>query len=182
MKILITGYTSPIGDVLTRELQKNHEIIKVSRTSGYDLYKDLDRVIKISEDVDHFLNLANVGNSQIELLDGVYYCWERLGKSGKIISFGTLATSVPYELLKKIPVDVNMLSNKLLLEKLHNELSFRRPFGPQPQSVLLRFANFGKKEGKRSNEPYTTEEQMIYMINFILETSTYISTIDFREI
>ena len=75
-----------------------------------------------------------------------------------------------------------MLSNKLLLEKLHNELSLRQPFGPQPQSVLVRFANFGRKEGKRSNEPYTNEEQMIRLINFLLEVDTYISTIDFRGI
>lgn len=182
MKILITGYTSPIGSVLTKELEKKHIIVKVSRTTGYDLHKDLTRIVKISEEVDHFFNLANVGNSQIKLLDNVYTCWERLGKPGKIISFGTLATSVTYDLLKKIPIDIDMLSHKLLLEKLHNELSLRLPFGPQPQSVLVRFANYGRKDGKRSNEPYTNEEQMIRMINFLLDVDTYISTVDFREI
>ena len=37
MKILMTGHTSPMGKELYAHLVKEHEVIGVSRESGYDL-------------------------------------------------------------------------------------------------------------------------------------------------
>jgi hypothetical protein len=183
MKIIITGHTSPIGKVLYSHLEKTHEVIGISRSSGYDLLTqgDIDRVIEESKEADHFINLANI-QTQAEILYKVHKLWSSLGKEGKIINFGTLVTEVPHSLLQKIPVNMQMLANKLSLEKMHRELSLSKPFGSQPQSVLLRFANYGQKLNHRANEPFTSSEQMISMIEFILNSDTYISTLDFREI
>jgi hypothetical protein len=185
MKILLTGHTSSVGKPLCLHLDlQGHQVVGVSRQTGYDLTTadDVNKVINMSADFDHVINLANIGKAQSEILWGVHDLWKRLNKTGKIISIGTLATQVPYSLLKRIPVDMEMLGHKLALEKMHTELAFNQPFGQQPQSVLLRFANYGMKLGKRSNEPYTTAEQMNSIIDFVLATSTYISTLDFREI
>jgi hypothetical protein len=65
---------------------------------------------------------------------------------------------------------------------MHKELAYKQPFGNQPQSILIRFANYGQKPGHRDNEPFTRPDQMIKIIDFILESDTYISNIDFREI
>jgi len=183
MKIILTGHTSPIGQILFSHLCKSYEVIGVSRDTGYDFSRpsDMSRVIEQSHEATHFINLANVPE-QADILYGVYNMWSQLEKDGKIINFGTLATEVPYSLLKKIPVDMKMVGNKLSLEKMHNELAYKQPFGQQPKSVLIRFANYGQKTGHRDNEPFTRPDQMIKVIDFILESDTYISNIDFREI
>jgi hypothetical protein len=183
MKILITGHTSSIGSMLYEHLRKKHEVIGASRSTDYDLstYQGVVKLLEASKESDYFINLANI-NSQADLLYSVYNIWSEAGKSGKIINFGTLATEVPYSLLKKIPVDMNMVARKLSLEKMHKELAYKQPFGNQPQSILIRFANYGQKPGHRDNEPFTRPDQMIKIIDFILESDTYISNIDFREI
>jgi hypothetical protein len=183
MKIILTGYTSPIGKVLYEHLSKNHEVIGISRTSDYDLLttEDIDRVVGESINADHFINLANI-STQAEILYKVHTLWSSVGKQGKIISFGTLATEVPHSLLQRIPINMQMLASKLSLEKMHRELSFIQPFGSQPESTLLRFANYGQKLDHRANEPFTSSEQMVSMVEFILNADTYISAIDFREI
>lgn len=181
MKLLITGHTSAVGKDIT---EVYNDYIGVSRITGFDLTNqaDIQRVVKLSTEVDHVINLANVGKAQCDLLWEIYHSWQHIGKYDKIISFGTLATEVSYDLLQKIPVDMSMLGHKLALEKMHKELSVNVPFGKQPQSVLLRFANYGEKPGKRSNEPYTSSKQLIEVLDFIFKNDSYISTIDFREI
>jgi hypothetical protein len=164
-------------------LSTTHAVIGISTTNGYDLTTEsaINKMLKITNDADYFLNIANI-STQPDLLYKVYKSWNDTSNHGKIISFGTLATSVPFKLLEHIPVDMQMIANKLSLEKMHTELSLNQPFGKQPHSVLLRFANYGQKQGKRDNEPFTTASQMIEIVDFILETNTYISTLDFREI
>jgi len=186
MKLLITGHTSNVGSILAEHLVE-YEIFGVSRQTGFDLTKpeDIKRVIELSIEYDHFINLANVNHAQSHLLYGVYNLWKENSKRGKIISFGSLITSASSHLINKLPVEYNMLDyvgQKLILEKIHNELCFEKPFGSQPESILIRFANYGEKTGPRANEPYTTREQMIEVVDFALRSNTYVSTIDFREI
>ena len=184
MKILITGHTSRVGKILVEHLEKTHEIIKVSRSTGYDLTvrEDRLRMIEVAESADCFFNLANIEATQTDLLFEVYQRWQSIGKTGKIISFGTLATAIPFELLRQVSKDTSMVANKLSLEKLHNELAFKGIFGRHVQSVLLRFANFGERTGDRQQEPYTSNEQLLEIIDLILSSTSYISSIDFRSV
>ena len=184
MKIIITGHTKGVGKALFGHYSKDHEVTGISRLSGYDLTKDEDiaRVVELAKDADHFFNVANVGKSQSDLLFAIHQQWEESSHPGKIISFGTLATCVDYGLLKRIPIDMDMLGHKLALEKMHSELAIKQPFGRQPQSVLLRFANYGARQGHRSNEPFTTANQLVKIVDFVLTSDTYISSLDFREI
>jgi hypothetical protein len=177
MKILLTGHTSTVGKILAKHYQ-SHELVLVSRSTGFDLTNesDLERVVELAKDVDCFINLANVGISQSLLLQRVHSIWTQNNHNGKIISFGTLAPSIPFELLLTVSVDTQMVANKLLLEKIHNELSLKKVFGPQPQTALIRFANYGDKK------PSTSEQQIIDAVDFVMKSSTYISALDFREI
>lgn len=178
MKLLITGHTSNIGKVLTSHYK---DVVGVSRSTGFNLKEatDLDRIVELSYDVDHVINLANVGSTQADLLWKIYNSWEKKEKQGKIISFGTLATSINHSTFRNFSSDIDMIGSKLLLEKIHQELSLKKPFGIQPQSVLLRFANYGIKD---NGTPSTSAEEMISVVDFVLTSSSYISTIDFREI
>ena len=182
MKILITGHTSPIGKVLFEHLSKNHDITGISRSSGFDLYTDIEKIIELAAEADCVINLANVGTTQTKLLYSINKLWKEKNKTGKIISFGSLITEVKFYLIENIEADYDMIASKLLLEKCHKEITSEKPFGPQPQSILLRLANYGKKEGFRDTEPYTSAEQMIKIVDDVLYSDTYISTIDFREI
>lgn len=182
MKILITGHTSNIGKVLFKHLERKHSVTGISRTSGYDLHTRIDDIVNMSINFDCVINLANVGTTQTKLLYLINKRWKEENKTGKIISFGSLITEVKFYLIENIEADYNMIASKLLLEKCHKEIVSEKPFGSQPQSVLLRFANYGKKEGFRDTEPYTSPEQMIKIVDDVLYSDTYISTLDFREI
>ena len=183
-KVILTGYTSPVGMILNKYLKSKHEVIEISRTTGYDLRNkiDIENIIELSNDVDHFINLANVGDSQTKLLLGVYNNWESKGKYGKIIIFGTFATMIPIQTLWNYSADMEMISSKLLLEETHKQLQMKKLFGKQPQSILIRFMNYGAKTGSRSAEPYTDDAKMIEIFNFVFNSTSYISTLDFREI
>jgi hypothetical protein len=77
---------------------------------------------------------------------------------------------------------MEMISSKLLLEETHKQLQMKTLFGSQPQSILIRFMNYGAKTGSRASEPYTDENKMIEMFDFVLNSTSYISALDFREI
>lgn len=182
MNIMITGHTSAIGSVLYNHLGNSHNVTGISRATDYDLNYDIEKIVDLSVNYDTVINLANVGTTQSKLLYLINKRWKEKSKEGKIISFGSLVTEVNFQLIENINADYNMIASKLLLEKCHKEITSEKPFGAQPQSILLRFANYGKKEGFRSTEPYTTPEQMIKIVENVLYSNTYISTLDFREI
>lgn len=182
--IALTGATSPIGTELLNSLSNSYKVIPISRTTGFDLLTEVGYSAALSEIVkcDYFINLANVKTTQACLLLDVYNTWTSNNNFGKIISFGTLATEASSTLLKLINADFNMIADKLFLEKVHDELSTQTPFGDQPQSCLIRFANFGKKSDSREDEPCSTPEQLCDIVKFILSSDSYISTLDFRAI
>lgn len=179
MKVAITGSTSPIGILLSK--LSDAEVVCVPR---YDLLTDegLKSTLGVVVECDHFINLANVGTSQSWLLWNVYSAWLRANHPGKIISFGSLASEASVGMLSSIGADFQMVANKLLLEKIHNELCFSKPFGAQPQSTLLRFGHFASEDSRMPMSPATTPEGMLSVVNFVLRTDTYISGLDFREI
>lgn len=68
MKIVITGYTQGIGEILYKHWKAlGHDVIGLSRASGYDFNNGIDSVVDALKDVDLFVNNANINNSQIDL-------------------------------------------------------------------------------------------------------------------
>lgn len=83
MKIAITGSTAGIGLALSNILRKHgHEIVELSRRLGYNI-KSVPKVVNIIEDCDLFINNAQDGYSQTELLFEVFNRWQ--DKSNKKI-------------------------------------------------------------------------------------------------
>jgi hypothetical protein len=180
--IALTGATSPIGLILHDWFEKNFNVVPISRKTNFDLLTEegYNNALKIIVDSDIFLNLANIQHIQTNLLLDVYNHWTKIGKNGRIINFGTLTTCVDIDLIKKLNVNMNMLANKLMLDKVHNDLCMKIPFDNQPTSTLIRFANYGKKTGSREGEPVTSDKQMIEIVDLVVNSTSYISTIDFR--
>lgn len=93
-RIAITGYSAGIGQALTKIYSnKGNEIVGLSRRNGYNI-RSIPKLIAAIEPCDIFINNAQAGFAQTELLFGVYEAWQ--GKEGKkIINISTMMTSTP---------------------------------------------------------------------------------------
>lgn len=86
MKVVITGHTKGVGLALYNHFVKhNCEVIGISRATGYDLAKDVDRVVELAAGCDLFINNACVGNCQLELLEQLH------SRVGKMVVMGSIA-------------------------------------------------------------------------------------------
>lgn len=190
----MTGATSDIGKVVYAHIAATHQVTPISRSTGFDLRfpkQDLEHLMQAH---DVFLNLANIEYFQGDALYQAYDIFEqqRTPTPKKIISFGSLVTEMPMRMI----VDSNgsyynrareqseYTGQKLYLEKVHNECVQRHFAGfmndyAMPQSILLQLGNVFKKQ-ERSHEPYTTESQLLEVIDTILIGSNYISTVELR--
>lgn len=180
-KILLTGHTSNIGKPLYEFLKQYYEVIGVSRQTNYDLTNnnDFERVIELSKDVDCVINLAYIKHVQVDLLYRVHKLWTETKNNGKIISVGSLGTVAPYTLHEQIGTELEVIANKLSLEKLHNELCYNNLFENQPKSILIRLASC---VDKHKNIPYLKSTDINNIFKFILDNDFYLSNLDVREL
>lgn len=72
MKIAITGHTSGLGQRIYNHFQDSHQVIGISRTTGYDVDRDLDRIIDIGRSCDLFFNNVHSGTTQATLIAELY--------------------------------------------------------------------------------------------------------------
>lgn len=76
MKIAITGHTAGIGQALSNVLQsRGHEIIGISKRDGYNI-RVTPKITKIIDPCDLFINNAQAGYAQTELLFSVWEQWK----------------------------------------------------------------------------------------------------------
>jgi hypothetical protein len=109
MKIVITGHTSGVGKYL-HEYYTNlgHEVIGMSRSNGYDILNNRDRVINDSLDCNLFINNASDGDSQLELLKKL------CTKIPNIVTMGSAGTDF-----------VNIWSKQYTLDKIELEKKYK---------------------------------------------------------
>ena len=93
MKIAITGHSAGIGQALAKIFEaQGHEIIGLSRRNGYNI-RSLPKVASMIESCDMFVNNAQVGYAQTELLFEVWRRWQgqqkrkRRGMRGEALGF-----------------------------------------------------------------------------------------------
>jgi len=76
MKIAITGHSSGIGLALAKVLEsRGHEIIGLSRRNGFNI-RNIPTVVSKIESADIFINNAQAGYAQVELLYAMYEKWK----------------------------------------------------------------------------------------------------------
>lgn len=69
MKCVITGHTSGTGQALYNYFQQlGWNVVGMSRSNGYDITKDQDKIVQDAQDCDLFINNASYGTSQLDLL------------------------------------------------------------------------------------------------------------------
>jgi hypothetical protein len=89
MIISITGHTKGLGKYLHTFFSKEHSVIGISRTNGFDFRKDIDKVIETISQTDLFINNAYIDNYQNFLFD------ELKEKVGRIVCIGSQARKYP---------------------------------------------------------------------------------------
>jgi nucleoside-diphosphate-sugar epimerase len=140
MKIAITGHSAGIGQALSKCFETNgHEIIGLSRRNGYNI-RSLPKVAGIIEPCDMFINNAQVGFAQTELLFEVWRRWE--GQSKIIVNISTQMTdmSVP----PKREWDEYLIQKKAL-ETTQDLLTERNKL---PQQILIRPGSVATQPGQ----------------------------------
>lgn len=86
MKCIITGHTEGVGKTLFDDLKaQGHEVIGISRATGYNLSTDIEQVIALANGCDLFINNAYVGDCQLQLLNSLH------NKVKKMIVMGSIA-------------------------------------------------------------------------------------------
>jgi nucleoside-diphosphate-sugar epimerase len=94
MKIAITGHSAGIGQALAKLFEAdNHEVVALSRRNGYNI-RSLPKVAGMIEPCDVFINNAQVGFAQTELLWEVWRRWQ--GQDKVIVNISTQMVMMQY--------------------------------------------------------------------------------------
>ena len=92
MLIAITGHTKGIGLAVAQWfMDRNHTVIGFSRSNGFNVKYDAQRIANIAVDADVFINNANLHVGQVELLYAFYDLWKD-DPTKTILSIGSNAS------------------------------------------------------------------------------------------
>jgi len=123
MKIAITGHTAGIGQALAKEYQlSGHDIVGLSQRDGNNI-RNTPKICDQIEPCDVFVNNAQSGYAQTELLFEMAQRWSGTGK--QIIVISTMMTQEPVSLLTGLDMDHYRLQ-KVTLEEAVRQIRHRR--------------------------------------------------------
>lgn len=123
MKIAITGHTAGIGQALTREYQQlGHEIVGLSRREGHNI-RNIPKICDQIEPCDVFVNNAQAGYAQTELLFEMAQRWA--GTKKHIIVISTMMTQDPVSVLPGLDM-LAYHQQKVTLEEMVKQLRHQR--------------------------------------------------------
>jgi NAD(P)-dependent dehydrogenase (short-subunit alcohol dehydrogenase family) len=123
MKIAITGHTAGIGQALTNiYLSQGHEVVGLSRRDGNNI-RNIPKICEQIEPCDVFVNNAQAGYAQTELLFEMARRWTGSGKRIMVIS--TMMTQDPVSVLPGLDMDQYRLQ-KVTLEEAVRQLRNRK--------------------------------------------------------
>jgi hypothetical protein len=114
MKIAITGHSAGIGQALAKQYEsRGHEIVGISRRDGYNI-RVIPKIADMIEPCDMFVNNAQAGYAQTELLFEMAQRWQGTRKHIMIIS--TMMTQDPISPIPGLDMDAYRIQ-KISLEE-----------------------------------------------------------------
>jgi NADP-dependent 3-hydroxy acid dehydrogenase YdfG len=123
MKIAITGHTAGIGQALSKEyIRLGHEIVGLSKRDGNNI-RNIPKICDQIEPCDIFINNAQAGYAQTELLFEMTQRWS--GTKKYIIVISTMMTQNPISPLSGLDMDQYRVQ-KVALEEAVHQLRYRR--------------------------------------------------------
>lgn len=142
MKIAITGHTAGIGEALaTIYGQAGHEIVGLSKRDGNNI-RNLPKICDQIEPCDVFINNAQAGFAQTELLFEMAQRWT--GSKKHIIVISTMMTQQPVSSIPGLDMDQYRIQ-KLSLEQAVHQLRSR---GLGIQFTIVRPGNIATSADK----------------------------------
>ena len=160
MKIAITGHTSGIGKALFESFD---DVVGFSRSNGYDLNTDIDKIISESLSADIFINNAYCGFRQVELLYQLFKKWKDLDKTIVNIS------SNSGDGIKKSPHIYAV--HKASLDKMSEQLSYQNS---KCKIINVRPGWVDTPRVSHINKKKISTQEIAEIIVFLLKTKTYI--------
>lgn len=122
MKIAITGHTAGIGKALAEQYSNlGHEIVGLSKRDGYNI-RVIPKIANLIEPCDMFINNAQAGYSQTELLFEMANRWK--GTNKHILSISTTMTQQPASILPGLDMDQYRVQ-KIALEEAIRQIRNR---------------------------------------------------------
>ena len=119
MKIAITGHSAGIGQALANEFAlQGHEIVGLSRRNGFNI-RSIPKIADMIEPCDLFVNNAQVGFAQTELLFELAKRWE--GQRKPVIVISTMMTEQTGSSLPGLSMDEYYVQ-KVALEEAVRQL------------------------------------------------------------
>jgi NADP-dependent 3-hydroxy acid dehydrogenase YdfG len=123
MKIAITGHTAGIGLALAKQYeQRGHEIVGLSKRDGNNI-RVIPKIADLIEPCDMFINNAQSGYAQTELLFEMAQRWTRTNKH--IISISTMMAQQPVSSIPGLDMDQYRIQ-KLALEQAIQQIRYRK--------------------------------------------------------
>lgn len=140
MKIAITGHTKGIGAALTKAYtNRSHDVIGLSKSTGYNI-KITPRCADAITDCDMFINNAQAGFAQTELLFEMHRRWQ--GQNKRIVVISTIMTQEP---VTSIPGLEEYRVQKIALEEAVKQLRHKSRL---PRIILVRPGDIATTEQK----------------------------------
>jgi NADP-dependent 3-hydroxy acid dehydrogenase YdfG len=123
LKIAITGHTAGIGQALAKEyLLDGYEVVGLSRREGNNI-RNIPKICDQIEPCDVFVNNAQAGYAQTELLFEMSQRWQ--GTKKHIIVVSTMMTQDPVSVLSGLDMD-HYRVQKIALEEAVCQIRNRR--------------------------------------------------------
>jgi NADP-dependent 3-hydroxy acid dehydrogenase YdfG len=157
MKIAITGHSAGIGQALAKIYERQgHEVVGLSRRNGYNI-KSLHKIVPQIEICDVFINNAQSGFAQTELLFEIWSKWKDQNKT--IIVISTMMTDYP---ISHIPNLDMYLIQKETLEETVKQL--RGKFG-KCKLILVKPGKVATQEDGQGVDPDVWAQAMVDIIS-----------------
>lgn len=159
MKIAITGHSAGIGQALAKiYTEQGHEVIGLSRRIGYNI-RSIPKLASVIESCDVFINNAQVGFAQTELMWEVWNRWR--GKNKTIINISTQMTD--NSVAPREEWDQYIIQKKAL-ELAHSQCQERSLL---PKLILIKPGAIATQPGQRPPEYQDVDEYAQETIEYI---------------
>lgn len=176
MKIAITGHTAGIGKAFAEQLsRRGHDIVGISRREGENIRR-VSHTASLIEPCDLFINNAQTGYAQTELLYEVWKRWQ--GKERYIWNISTIMTETPINSQPDGQNDLIMSAyrnQKLALEEASRQLKFKSAW---PQISIIRPGGVATQE-KLNN---TDKANVNLWVESVIDTFSHNDNINISEI
>ena len=176
MKIAITGHTAGIGKAFAEQLgQRGHAIVGISRREGENIRR-VPHTASLIEPCDLFINNAQTGYAQTELLYEIWTKWQ--GKEKYIWNISTMMTESPINSRPNGQDDIVMSqyrNQKLALEMASRQLRFKNRW---PQISIIRPGGVATQK----NFVNTCKSDVDLWVKSIIDTFSHNDNISISEI